>query len=91
LAFPKTPKQKFLCHSAVENRVNQQNVAPLHVGSPTESNLAPRVTSLLHVANILPQKMANGWRVDVAYQIRPKYKAPIQGNHYIQPLAIARL
>jgi hypothetical protein len=46
--------------------------------------------ALLNVANILSNKMANRRCIDMAYQVRSKYKAPIQRNHYIQPLSTRR-
>jgi hypothetical protein len=91
LTFTEPSQQKFLRHSALEHCVHQKHIATLYVGPLTESHLAPCVTSLLHVANILLNEMADRWHVDVAYQVRPKYKAAIQRNHYVQSLAIARL
>jgi hypothetical protein len=49
------------------------------------------MTSLLYVANFCANKVADRWRVYMAYQVCRKYKAPVQRNHNIQALATVRL
>src|SRR6266446_3446814 len=90
LAFAQPSQQKFLRHSAVQYRVNQQHIPPLDVGSTAKRHFAPRMTSLFHVANFCAYKVADRRCVYVAYQVCRKYKAPVQRNHNIQALAAAR-
>jgi hypothetical protein len=38
---------------------------------------------LLDVSNIFADKVANRWRVNLPYQVRSKYKASVQRDHYV--------
>jgi hypothetical protein len=90
LAFAKSSQQKFLRHPALQDGVHQQHVSALYVGPTTEGYLSTHATFLLHVANVLADKMANRWRIDLPYQVCPKYKPAIQRNHHIQPFSRGR-
>jgi hypothetical protein len=48
------------------------------------------VSSLLHVANVLANKMTNRRRFNMPYQVCPENKSSIQRDHHIQAFAGAR-
>src|SRR5260370_23826880 len=87
LALAEPAQQKLLRHSAVQHRIHQQHIATFYVGPPTERHFASLMTSVIHVANIRANKVANRRRINLAYEIRPEYKPPIHRDHYIQTLA----
>src|SRR5262249_13247779 len=85
LAFAEAPKQKFLRDATVENRVHQQNIAPLQFGTrAAEKNLTSRMLALLHIADLLANKVTNQRRSNLANQIRSKNKTAVHGDHHIQ-------
>jgi len=47
------------------------------------------MTSLIHVANIRANKVANRRSINVAYEIRREYEASVHRDHYIQAFATA--
>src|SRR6266403_4425372 len=55
----------------------------------TEKNFAPRVPVLIDVTNILAHEMANDGRLNLPHQVCCKNKSAIQGNHHVQPAALA--
>src|SRR5882724_11742897 len=55
----------------------------------TEKNFAPRVPALIDVTNILAHEMANDGRLNLPHQVCCKNKSAIQGNHHVQPAALA--
>src|SRR6267143_884997 len=55
----------------------------------TEENFAPRMPALIHVTNILAHEMTNHGRLNLPYKVCRKNKSAIQGNHHVQPAALA--
>jgi len=84
VAFADPAKQEVLSHSAIQNRIDQQNVPSLQIETRSERNFTPRVAAVMNIPDVLPNEMANHWAIDVADEISGKYKAAIHVHHNIE-------
>jgi len=66
-----------LCYAALEHRIEEQNIAALQLGSRTEINFAPLVATVVYVAHVLADKVADDRGVNLANQVGGKNEPAI--------------
>src|SRR5438552_3073400 len=66
-AFAQPPQQKFLCHTAFQNRVDHQHISAFQLRPGAKKNLAPRVPAILDVPHFFAHEVTNNRRVDLPH------------------------
>src|SRR6202790_2716136 len=87
-AFTQTAQQKFLRHATLENRIDQKNIPAFQVRYRAEQNFPPRAATVVNVAQLFANEVADHRAIQLSNQIRGEHKSSIQGNHDVQPAAL---
>src|SRR5580704_7035149 len=63
--------------------------AARRVGPVRKKHFPANPPALLHVSHVFAYKVQRNRRIDGAYQVCRKHKAPVHGDHHIQPTSVA--